>query len=57
MRIVNHLHHAQDILLVDDNARKPKHAPCRVVRMDCHVDVIPVAYRHDFFQKILQVVE
>ena len=55
MRIVDHAHHAENVFLVDDDARKTKYAPGRIVRMDCHVDVILVAHRHDALQKILQV--
>ncbi len=55
VRIVHHLHHPQDVLFVDDDSGKPENAPCRIVRMDRHVNIILIAHRHDFFQKILQI--
>ena len=39
VRIVDHAHHAENVFLVDDDARKTKYAPGRIVWMDCHVDV------------------
>ena len=53
MRIVYHAHHALQIWQVDDDARKTEHTPGRIIRVDGHVDVIFVTYRHDRFEKVL----
>ena len=55
--IVHHLHHAEDVFLVDDDTGQSKYAPGGVVGMDGHVDVIFIAHRHDALQEIFQVGE
>ena len=53
--VVNHLHHTQNVCFVDDDTGQSEHAPCGVIRMNCHVDIILVTDRHDAFQKVFQV--
>ena len=53
--IIYHFHHSQNVFFVNDDSRKTKYAPCRIVRMNCHLDVILVTYRHDFLKEIFQV--
>ena len=53
MRIVYHAHHALQIWQVNDDARKTEHTPGRIIRVDGHVNVIFVTYRHDCFEEVL----
>ena len=55
MRVIHHLHHPQDIFFIDDDPGKPEHTPCRVVRVDRHLNVILVADRHDLFKEVFQI--
>ena len=55
VRVVYHFHHTQNVLLVDDDTRQSEYAPCRIIRVDCHVDVIFVTNRHNSLQEIFQV--
>ena len=55
--IVYHFHHSQNILFVNDDSRKTKYAPCRIIRMDCHLDIILVTYRHNLLKEIFQVLK
>ena len=55
MRIVHHFHHPQDVFFIDNDAWESEYAPCRIVRMDRHINVVFIADRHDPFQKIFQV--
>ena len=57
MRVIDHLHHPEDIFLAGDDARKPENRPCRIIRVNCHVDVIFVTDRHDPLEKIFQVLK
>ena len=57
MNVVDSLHQAQDVFLVDDDARQSEDAPCRIIRMDGHLDVVLIADRHDRLQEVNQVVK
>ena len=57
MRVVHHTHHPVDVLLVDDNPGKPEHAPCGIVGMNRHINIVFVADRHNPFQEVFQVCE
>ena len=57
MRVVNRLEHAHDIFLAGDNAWQPKYRPCRIIRMNSHVDVVLVADRHDCLEEVYKVVK
>lgn len=52
MRVIHHCHHAQDVGFVDDDTRKAEYAPCRIIGMDRHIDVVFVADRHDALQEL-----
>ena len=53
----NHFHHTFQVCLSRDDTRQTEYAPGRIVRMDCHVDIVLVTYRHDRFQEVFQVVQ
>ena len=55
MRIIHSVHQAQDILLIDNDSRKAEYAPRRIVRMNRHINVILVAYRHNALQEVNQI--
>ncbi len=57
VRVVNHSHHPQNIFLIRDNPRQAENAPRRIIRMNRHIDVVSVADRHDFFQKIFEILK
>ena len=57
VRIVHHFHHAQNVGFVDDDSGQTEHAPCGIVRMNCHIDIVFVTDGHDALQKILQIFE
>ena len=46
---------SENIFFIDNDAGQTKNAPCRIVRMNCHIDVILIADRHDPLQKILEI--
>ena len=53
--IIHHLHHPLQIGQVNDDSGKTKHAPGRIVRMNCHINVVFVTDRHDSFQEVFQI--
>ena len=57
VRIVDHLHHAEDVLLAGDDAGQTENRPCGIIGMDRHLDVVLVADGHDLLEEVLQVIE
>ena len=57
VRIVDHLHHAQDVLLAGDDAGQAEYGPCGIIGMDGHLDVVLIADGHDLLKEIFEVVE
>ena len=55
VRVIYHLHHTQDVLLVDDDTGQPEDTPGGIVGVDRHVNVVFVTGGHDTLQKIFQV--
>ena len=55
--IIHCVQHSLKLLLAGDDAWKSEHAPCRIIRMNCHLDVILVADRHDCLQEVNKVLE
>ena len=55
MRVIDHLHHAQNVFFINDDSRKTEDTPCRVVRVNGHSNVVLVADRHDAFEEVFEV--
>ena len=55
--IVHRLQHADDPRLAGDDARQSEYTPCRVIRVNRHLDVILIAHRHDCPEVINQILE
>ena len=43
------------IFKINDDSRKSKYRPCRIIWMDSHVYVILITNRHYLFQKVFQI--
>ena len=57
MRIVYHLHHTQDVFLINNDTRQTEHTPGGIIGMNRHVNIVFIAYRHDPLQEVLQILE
>ena len=57
MDIIHCMHDLEDVCLVVDDAGKTEDGPCRIIRMDCHFNIVLVAYRHDCLQEVDKIIE
>ena len=57
MYIVDSIHQTKDVCLGVDDSGETEYGPCRIIRVDRHLDVILVADRHDGLQEVNEVLE
>ena len=57
MYIVDSIHQTKDTCLGVDDSGETEDGPCRIIRVDRHLDVILVADRHDGLQEVYEILE
>ena len=57
MYIVDRIHQTKDTCLGVDDSGETEYGPCRIIRVDRHLDIILVADRHDGLQEVYEVLE
>ena len=57
MDVIHCMHDLEDVCLVVDDAGKTEDRPSRIIRMNCHLDVVLVAHGHDSLQEVDKVIE